>query len=194
MAHAAMMTRALKSRDCQGADMNRRISRPLWVGILGSSALYIAVVSIAVQAMSQSADTQEIVATTYHNTFTHAHPVLKRVRPGDTIRTKTLDASGRDDKGAVRGQPSNPLTGPFYVEGAEAGDTLAIRFTKVRLNRNWGYTAYRLGLFSLTPESIEGLYSSRGHQEFRSDCAVTAPGAVAASASLESSAPSIQQP
>jgi amidase len=61
----------------------------------------------------------------------------------------------------VRGQTGNPLTGPFYVEGAEPGDTLAVRFTKVRLNRNWGYTAYRLGLFSLTPESIEGLYSSR---------------------------------
>src|SRR5262249_41710424 len=29
---------------------------------------------------------------------------------------------------------------------------------KVRLNRNWGYSGYRLGLFSLTPESIETLY------------------------------------
>jgi amidase len=141
--------------------MNRRIIRSLWLGILGSSALCLAVVSIDVRAASQAADAQEIVATTYYNTFTHAHPVLKRVRTGDTVRTKTLDASGRDEKGVVRGQTGNPLTGPFYVEGAEPGDTIAIRFTKVRLNRNWGYTAYRLGLFSLTPESIEGLYSSR---------------------------------
>jgi amidase len=35
------------------------------------------------------------------------------------------------------------------------------RLHKVTLNRNWGYTAYRLGLFSLTPESIEGLYPNR---------------------------------
>ena len=104
---------------------------------------------------------QEIVASTYYNTFSRVHPVLKRIRPGDTVRTQTLDSSGRDDKGVQRGQPSNPLTGPFYVEGAELGDTLVVRFTKVRMNRNWGYTAYRLGLYSLTPESIEGLYPSR---------------------------------
>jgi acetamidase/formamidase len=77
------------------------------------------------------------------------------------VRTKTIDASGRDQTGAQRGQPSNPLTGPFYVEGAEPGDTLVVRFTKVRMNRNWGYSGYRLGLFSLTPESIEGLYPNR---------------------------------
>ena len=41
---------------------------------------------------------------------------------------------------------SNPLTGPFYIEGAEAGDALVVKLRKVRLNRNWGYTAYRLGL------------------------------------------------
>ena len=29
------------------------------------------------------------------------------------------------------------------------------------MNRNWGYTSYRLGLYSLTPESIEGLYPGR---------------------------------
>src|SRR5262249_9020356 len=57
--------------------------------------------------------------------------------------------------------PGNPLTGPFYVEGAQPGDALAVRFTKMRLNRNWGYTAYRLGLFSLTPEYIEKIYSDQ---------------------------------
>ena len=141
--------------------MKRQINRLLFAAILGSSALGITVVWIEAQATPQKAEAHEIVATTYHNTFTHAHPVLKRVRSGDTVRTKTLDASGRDEKGELRGQPSNPLTGPIYVEGAELGDTLAVRFTKVRLNRNWGYTAYRLGLFSLTPESIEGLYPNR---------------------------------
>ena len=75
--------------------------------------------------------------------------------------TKTLDAGGQDEKDVRRSEPSNPLTGPFFVEGAEAGDALIIRFLKVRMNRNWGWTAYRLGLFSLTPESIEGLYPNR---------------------------------
>ena len=55
----------------------------------------------------------------------------------------------------------NPLTGPFYVEGAEPGDALVVRFTRVRMNRNWGWSSYRLGLYSITPESIEGIYPNR---------------------------------
>jgi acetamidase/formamidase len=29
------------------------------------------------------------------------------------------------------------------------------------MNRNWGWSSYRLGLYSLMPESIEGIYSNR---------------------------------
>ena len=82
--------------------MKRPINRLLFAATLGSSALCITIVPIGAQALSQAADVHEIVATTYYNTFTRAHPVLKRVRPGDTVRTKTIDASGRDDKGVVR--------------------------------------------------------------------------------------------
>src|SRR5919106_1752900 len=107
------------------------------------------------------AQSKPIVAETYYNTFSRAHPPLARIKPGVAVNTKTIDASGRDDKGMVRARPSNPLTGPFYVEGAEPGDALVVRFSRVRMNRNWGWSAYRLGLYSLTPESIEGIYSNR---------------------------------
>jgi amidase len=129
------------------------------VAFLGCFALGIAGISVASKA--QTASTHQVAATSYYNTFSHSHPVLQRVRPGDTVRTKTVDASGRDEKGVQRGRPSNPLTGPFYVEGAEQGDTLVVRFTRVRMNRNWGWTAYRLGLYSLMPESVEGIYPNR---------------------------------
>lgn len=108
-----------------------------------------------------AAQSQPIIAKTYYNTFFRMHPVLARIRPGETVVTKTLDASGRDETGTVRASPPNPLTGPFYVEGAEPGDALVVRFTRVRMNRNWGWSNYRLGLYSLTPESIEGLYPNR---------------------------------
>jgi amidase len=108
-----------------------------------------------------SAQSKTIVAETYYNTFSRAHAVLARIRPGETVSTKTIDASGRDETGTVRARPSNPLTGPFYVEGAEPGDALIVRFSRVRMNRNWGWSAYRLGLYSLTPESIEGIYPNR---------------------------------
>jgi acetamidase/formamidase len=34
--------------------------------------------------------------------------------------------------------------GPFYIEGADYGDALEVHLDKVRLNRDWGYTSYRL--------------------------------------------------
>jgi amidase len=108
-----------------------------------------------------AAQAKPIIAQTYYNTFSRAHAPLARIRTGEAVATRTIDASGRDHTGTVVGPPSNPLTGPFHVEGAEPGDALVVRFTRVRMNRNWGYSTYRLGLFSLAPESIEGIYPNR---------------------------------
>ncbi|MGH9629386.1 MAG: acetamidase/formamidase family protein [Bryobacteraceae bacterium] len=104
------------------------------------------------------AETHRTTAMTYYNSFHHRHAVLERIKSGDTVVTKTIDASGRDDSGKVVGSSPNPLTGPFYIEGAEPGDAVAVTFRKIRMNRNWGYTGYRLGLFALAPSSIEKLY------------------------------------
>jgi len=62
-------------------------------------------------------------------------PVL-HVNPGDTIKTTTVDAGGRDSSGTARSLGGNPETGPFYIDGAMPGDTLAIKFTRIRLNRD----------------------------------------------------------
>ena len=107
------------------------------------------------------AETHRVTASDFYNTFSRAHPVLKRVRPGDVVVTTTLDAGGQDEKGVHRGQPGNPLTGPFFVEGAEAGDTLLVHFRRVDMNRNWGWTGFRLLLTALTPDSVEGIYSDK---------------------------------
>jgi acetamidase/formamidase len=104
------------------------------------------------------AEDHQVVAKEYYRTFSRAHPVLLRVKPGDVIATKTLDCSGHDFQGESRAPDGNPLTGPFWVEGAEPGDALLVHLLKLRMNRSWGFTYYRLGLFSLTPESIETLY------------------------------------
>ena len=104
------------------------------------------------------AETHRVTATKYYNSFHHRHQVLQKIKPGDVVVTRTLDASGRDENSKLVGEQSNPLTGPFYIEGAEAGDAIAVTFRRVRLNRNWGYSGYRLGLFALTPASIENLY------------------------------------
>ena len=66
-------------------------------------------------------------------------PVM-RVHPGDTIETNTTDALGKDAAAAgFKTKAPNALTGPFYIEGAEPGDTLVVRFLQVDPDHNDGY-------------------------------------------------------
>ena len=120
---------------------------------------------LAVRASAAADEPTSVVATTYYRTFSHAHPVLKRIKPGEAVATKTVDSAGLDEKDEKRSEPFNPLTGPFFVEGAEPGDALVVRLKKVRLNRDWGWSAYRLGLFSLTPEMVEHIYPNDIHPD-----------------------------
>ncbi len=76
-------------------------------------------------------------------TFGGREPV-RRVRPGTVLELYTEDCFG----GRVRevgDLPSvvcefpflNPVTGPFHVEGAEPGDTLAVHFVDIVPARDW---------------------------------------------------------
>ncbi|MCD9032939.1 acetamidase/formamidase family protein [Luteimonas sp. Y-2-2-4F] len=77
----------------------------------------------------------EYVPTDYANAFDpHRAPVLT-IWPGDTVRTRTLDSGGVDAGGATRALFGNPQTGPFFVVGAEPGDTLAVKIERLRPNR-----------------------------------------------------------
>ncbi len=75
-------------------------------------------------------------------TFGGVPPVMK-VRPGDVLELWTEDAfagkvtSADDVVSRVIEFPFvNPQTGPFYVEGAEPGDTLAIHFVSIEPSRD----------------------------------------------------------
>jgi amidase len=72
----------------------------------------------------------------FHRNFSGTIPPVLHINPGDTIKTTTVDAGGRDHKGVRRSMGGNPETGPFYVEGAMPGDTLVIKFHRIRLNRD----------------------------------------------------------
>lgn len=67
-------------------------------------------------------------------------PPVMHVRPGDTIDTTTVDADGKAaaDAGYKVDGP-NPLTGPFYVDGAEPGDMLKVRFVQIDVNAPNGF-------------------------------------------------------
>src|ERR1700722_7241558 len=71
-----------------------------------------------------------------YRSYSGANPPALRIFPGDTVRTTTVDAAGHDAHNIAATMPGNPLTGPFYVEGAMVGDTTAVHFNKIRLNRD----------------------------------------------------------
>ncbi len=79
----------------------------------------------------------EFVPTTFYRQFSAANKPVLTIAPGDTVHTTTVDAGGTDEKGVTRVLGGNPETGPFYVETATPGDTLAVHLTRVRLNRDW---------------------------------------------------------
>ena len=74
--------------------------------------------------------------TAFHRVFFSGIAPVLHINSGDTIKTTTVDAGGRDAKGVRRSMGGNPETGPFFVEGAMPGDTLAIKFQRIRLNRD----------------------------------------------------------
>lgn len=75
-------------------------------------------------------------------------PPVARLRGGDVLRVRTEDCFG----GAVRtvkDLPSqvcrmpylNPVSGPFAIDGAEPGDTLAVHFASITPARDWAVSA-----------------------------------------------------
>ncbi|MBX3142883.1 MAG: acetamidase/formamidase family protein [Trueperaceae bacterium] len=97
----------------------------------------------------------------YYNTFAE-HPVALHVAPGDTVATTTVDAAGRDATGEAITRAGNPMTGPFYVTGAEPGDAISIRVTKLRPNRPHGWASTRLAPNTLDPEFVAEFRDEQG--------------------------------
>ena len=76
----------------------------------------------------------------YYNTLGPHEPVL-HIADGDTVVTSTVDAFGHDEEDRAVAGRGNPQTGPFYVEAAEPGDTLALHLDRLYPNRDIGYTS-----------------------------------------------------
>ena len=95
------------------------------------------------EVLSVTPSTEEYVWT-----FGGAAPVA-RIRPGTVLEVFTEDCFA----GRVRGTGDlvsevcefpflNPQTGPFYVEGAEPGDTLVLHIVALEPARDWGASAH----------------------------------------------------
>jgi acetamidase/formamidase len=94
--------------------------------------------------------------THYHTAIGWHEPVL-RVADGDTIVTTTVDASGKDASDKQITERGNPMTGPFYVEGAERGDTLVVRLDRIMPNRPTGWSSAIVAPNVVDPEDAREL-------------------------------------
>ena len=75
------------------------------------------------------------------------------LKPGDILDTNTLDCFGdaiRKPGDTLSMAPGdNPLTGPFYIDGAEPGDTLAVKILALDVNGDQGIGALGPGFGAL---------------------------------------------
>jgi len=110
--------------------------------------------AFAIACARVSAETHQFVPSQFYNTYSAAHPPALRIKPGDRVVTKTIDAAGVDWNGKTVGSGPNPETGPFYIDGAEPGDMLSVTFERIETNRAMAYSASLLAPYAVDPQAI----------------------------------------
>jgi amidase len=100
--------------------------------------------------------------------FATAEPVA-HLKPGDILDTNTLDCFGNglkkpgDTLDMAKGD--NPLAGPFFVEGAEPGDTLAVKILDLQVDGNTGVGAFSPGFGSINSSHYTPMLEKSPWQE-----------------------------
>ncbi len=89
----------------------------------------------------------------YFTTMGPHEPVLE-IDDGDTVVTTTVDAHGVDASMQQATPGGNPMTGPFYVHGAEPGDCLVVTLDRLTPNRPYGWSRKIISPNVLEPEFV----------------------------------------
>src|SRR5262249_40979947 len=117
-----------------------------------SVLLLLCATSLSAQT-TQPAESDNIVH--YHATIDTVKyvygvaPAVATVKPGNILDANSLDCFGNalqkpgDSFSLVKGD--NPLTGPFYIDGAEPGDTLVVQVLDLRVDGNQGVGTFSPG-------------------------------------------------
>jgi amidase len=96
----------------------------------------------------------------FHNAIGLGDPVLA-VGDGDSVVTQTIDAWGFDRMDGQVASAPNPLTGPFFVEGAEPGDTLDVTIDRMTPTRATGWTFAPVASNVVDPAAVPDLPERR---------------------------------
>jgi len=100
--------------------------------------------------VTTEARTVEVKPEDYSYVFNPYREAIVRVSPGDRVTIHTNDAfesriQSKDDlpsRALATAKFLNPQTGPIFVEGAEPGDTLAIRIESIEPTRDWAVSVF----------------------------------------------------
>jgi acetamidase/formamidase len=108
-------------------------------------SLCLALSMSAPKSRGQSADPQTVTyqATIDNVKYVYATaPPVAHLKPTNILDANSLDCFGNaikkpgDTMALVKGD--NPLTGPFYVDGAEPGDTLVVKVLDLKVDGDQG--------------------------------------------------------
>jgi len=122
----------------------------------GAAHLLTPVLAFA-QSRSEAVPEQKVVP--YHATIDSVKYVfgvtapVAHLKPGNILEANSLDCFGNAIKkpgdllALVKGD--NPLTGPFFIEGAEPGDTLVVHILDLQVDGNQGIGAFAPGFGAL---------------------------------------------
>src|ERR1700746_1599380 len=123
------------------------------------AALVLSIAGLSFAGPAVAAEVRYDPGDKVYFTYCYAHPPAARINPGDTVVTSTRhrphDAFTPSDKPLapkIDLTKVNPQTGPFYVEGAEPGDTLVVHIDSIELNRDWGWGGSIPYFGALAPE------------------------------------------
>jgi len=120
------------------------------------TTILLVTMGVAAGCVAVGAETHRFTPTQFYNTWSAAHPPALRIKSGDRVVTKTVDAGGVDWDGKTVAQGPNPQTGPFYIEGAEPGDMIVVTLEKIETNRAMAYSSSLLAPYATTPQAISG--------------------------------------
>ena len=114
---------------------------------------FFALMLLAVTACAQNSQPRvvhyEVKPSELKYTFAASYPPVARLKSDDILETNTFDCFGnaiRKPGDTLSMSPGdNPLSGPFFIEGAEPGDTLAVKILDIKVDGNQGIGALAPG-------------------------------------------------
>ena len=121
--------------------------------------------SLSMWCATVTAETHRFAPVAFYNTFSFAHPPALRIKPGDRVITVTVDAGGMDANDQRVASGPNPQTGPFYIEGAEAGDMVVITLNRIEPNRSAARSATLLAPYTVDPGFLRSTAERQARQE-----------------------------